>query len=175
MTPALERYRRSPRPSYFSASTGVASQISFDFETWLLGTSNNDKQALITRLQKSMGNARVNGPRDNLLSIALDFQAMNAGAAEQELGVTLQELSDTVSELVEGTEDVEEISLMFADIGRSYGESTFRRKLEQNTVTAAAFLQAQVGSGIGSGTTPGLKKQLASWITVVAAYIVPGQ
>jgi hypothetical protein len=140
-----------------------------------LGLANHEKQVLITRLQKSMQNARVNGPRDNLLAVALDFQAMNAGACEQELGVTLGELNTITDELVSGTDDIEEVSLMLADIGKSYGESVFRRKLEQNAVTSAAFLRNMVGSGIGSGTDSETKKQIASWIRIVASYIIPGQ
>mgnify|MGYP003610184117 CR=1 FL=1 len=172
---SITRYRRSPRPSYFNASTATESPISIEFETFLLTLSNQDKQTLITRLQKCVSGAKTNGPRDNLMRVALDFQAMNAGAVAQELNVTLQELSDTTTSLVaDAGDDVLEVSLLMADIGKAYGESVFRNRVAQNSVTAASFLQAQIGNGIGSGVSANQKKQISSWIKVIASYIRPG-
>lgn len=172
---SITRYRRSPRPSYYNASTATESPISIEFETYLLTLSNQDKQMLITRLQKCLSSAKTNGPRDNLMRVAFDFQAMNAGAVAQELNVTLQDLSNTTSELVDGAgDDVLEISLLMADIGKAYGETVFRNRMAANSVTAASFMQAQIGSGMGSGVTSDQKKQVSSWIKVIASYIRPG-
>lgn len=171
----IAKYRKSPRPSYYSATTGATAEISINFETFLLNLSNQDKQTLITRLQKSITNARVNGPRDNLLKVALEFQGMNAGTAMQELGASLQEFSTFTTDIVSAAgNDVPEMSAMMADISKCYGESIFRNSMEQNAVVAAAFLEEQVGSGIGSGVSSEERKQISSWITVIASYILPG-
>jgi hypothetical protein len=171
----IAKYRKSPRPSYYSAATGSEAEISINFETFLLNMSNQDKQTLITRLQKSITSARVNGPRDNLLKIALEFQGMNSGTAMQELNASLQEFSTFTTDIVGAAgDDVPEISAMMADISKCYGETVFRNNIEQNAVVAASFLEEQVGSGIGSGVSSEERKQISSWITVVASYILPG-
>jgi hypothetical protein len=171
----ISRYRKTPRPSYFNASTGTESPITEDFETWLLELSNQDKQSLITRLQKSLTSFRVNGPRDNLMRVALDFQAMNAGSAAQELNVTLQEFTNMSSDLTDDSgAGIDEISLMLSDISKCYGEPMFRSRVEQNNLVATSFLADSIGYGIGSGVSAESKKQIGSWINIIASYILPG-
>lgn len=166
----ISKYRKSPLPTYWSASTGNNVGISYNFETWLLRLSGLEKRNLIQRLRESINASRKRGARDNLMLIALENQAKDAGASATEYDVNLSEYSKFTSTLLDKATAAPEIDMIVSGISLGYGEELFHRGMEENILIATSFLKSRMQS---NAMTSDLKRQINSLIGVITQYITP--
>lgn len=166
MAKDLSRYRKSPRPSYYNASTKTQAEISRDFETWLLTLPGITKRTLLARLQKSMTMSKTKNIRDNLFRIALENSAANAGALTTELDANLGEFQLFLQTPTLAGTGIQEVGMLTSDIARSYGENLAARTQANNELVHAAVAYANISD-------PDNKKQVQSWIEIITQYIIP--
>lgn len=166
----ISKYRKTPLPTYWSASTGNNVSISYNFETWLLRLGGLQKRNLIQRLRESVNASRKRGARDNLMLLALENQAKDAGATVTELDVNLSEYSKFTGSLLEKSNGSPEVDLIVAGVALGYGETLFQRNMEENTLIATSFLKSKMQA---NAMSQDLKRQINSLIGVITQYITP--
>jgi hypothetical protein len=166
MAKELSRYRKKPRPNYYSASTKTQAQISLDFETWLLNLPGITKRTLLARLQKSMTMSRTRNARDNLYKQALENIAANAGAVTTELDANLSEFQSFLQTPTLAGTGITEVGMLTSDIGRSYGEALASRNQANNDLIHANVAFSAIDD-------PDSRKQIQSWIEIITQYIIP--
>ncbi len=164
----VEKYRKSPRPTLYNSSAKLETEISFEFETWLIRLPNSQKQLLISRLRNSLEKNKILLPKDDLEKKAYKQQARNAGGALTELDVGLGEFSAFRTSEIEQNPQIPEISLMLQDASRGFGEVAFRREEENYNLVYASFFNNQAEA---STTSEPIRKQIQSWIGLISAYI----
>lgn len=166
----VSRFRKIPRPSFYNASSGTTSEISVDFETWLIFLSNAQKQDILSRLRRMLKPSPGRSARDALLRVALNYQARSAGAIVTELNTGISGLStDLQSALSDSV--APEIGMLLGDMSRANGELVFARDCAENTLTATSFASQALESGTSNQT---VRRQIGSWIEIITQYLLPG-
>lgn len=161
--------RLNPRPLYYNAESGSSIQISYEFETYCLQLTDAARAALVSRLRKSMQTTGKNSVRDDLARQALERQASKAGAAVQELGVTLGEFQGFQQDvLASPAAAIGEVTAMLRDCTAGFAEPAFRYEEERYNLTYASIKRDAVTSG---DNTDAVRKELSSWIDVLSQYL----
>lgn len=161
--------RRDPRPQYYNAQSGSWLTISYEFETYCLQLNDAGRASLISRLRKSTQTTAKNSVRDDLAYQALDHMASQAGAACQELGVTLGEFQGFQQDvLASPAGEIGEVSQMLRDCTTGFAEPAFRYAEERYNLVYSSLKRDALKSG---DNTDEVRRELASWIDVISLYM----
>ena len=110
------------------------------------------------------GLGTVNGARDNLYRVALANQATEAGSAITEYDAQLSEFQSNARANQSTLQSIGELSKLFEDAGQGDSEKLAARQNMNNALISANVMYQGTAND-------GTKKQIQSWIAVVAAYI----
>ena len=163
-----QKYRKSPRPVYYNSASGNETEISLEFETYLILMNNISKQQLISRLRNSLQKQPTLAVRDNLEKEAYRQIARNSGAAVTELDTNLGEFIGYQTSQIQSSGTIPEVSLLLSDISNGFGEALFRREEENYNLVHASVNNNTLNSG--SSTEPA-KKQVESWVRIISQYM----
>lgn len=164
----VDSYRKQPRPNIYNSASKTETQISYEFETWLIMLPNTQKQSLISRLRSSLQNQPKNRIRDNLEREAYKQIAKNSGASVTELDNDLGEFVSFKTDELQDSGNVPEVSQMFSDMTRGFGSAVFRREEENYNTIYASYHNNILNSGTASES---VRKQIESWVTVISEYM----
>lgn len=164
----VDAYRKHPRPNIYNSNSKTETQISYEFETWLIQLSNTQKQELISRLRNSLSKQPTLLVRDNLEKQAYRQIAKNSGASVTEIDVDIGEFTAFKSGELRDSGSITEVSQMLNDISRGFGRSVFRRDEENYNVAYATFMNNALSTSTSSEP---IRKQLESWVTVISEYM----
>jgi hypothetical protein len=164
----VDAHRKHPRPNIYNSNSKTETQISYEFETWLILLTNTQKQELISRLRNSLSKQPTLSIRDNLEKQAYRQIAKNSGAAITEIDVDIGEFVAFKSGELRNSGSIVEVSQMLNDISRGFGRSVFRRDEENYNVAYATFLNNALS---GSTSSEPIRKQVEAWVTVISEYM----
>lgn len=164
----VEKHRKSPRPTIYNSSSRVETEISYEFETWLILLPNTQKQTLISRLRNGLEKQQTLLSRDDLEKKAYKQIARNSGAALTELDVGLGEFSAFRASEIKQNSAIPEVSLMLQDASRGFGELVFRREEENYNLIYASVFNSIAES---STSSEAVRKQIQSWVGLISEYM----
>lgn len=164
----VDSYRKRPRPTYYNSSSKTETEISYEFETWLIQLPNTQKQDLISRLRNSIQKQPTLLVRDNLEKEAYKQIAKNSGAAVTELDTNIGEFVSFKSSELNQSGSVPEVSALLNDISNGFGEVVFRRDEENYNLVYASFSNIRLSSNASSESA---RKQVESWVTLISEYL----
>ena len=168
---AKEKKKPEDRPSYYSASDKTFIQISESFEGYLILQPIDQKQKILSWVQKASKEKDKNIDRDALLQKFLNNRKNDAKTRVVELDKKLEDFNSFKSDLVDDGSgnsrytNILEISLLSQSLQKPVDELMMMREQAAHEVNMVSFLTNRLIPD-NSDT----KRELQSWQTVLAAY-----
>jgi len=164
----VARRRKSTRPAYWSASAGAFSEISQDFEAYIILLQQGLRAKLGTVLKNSTDLATRQKDRDELLAEVIQAEINDSKKTVDELDNTLSAYSSFEQEVgFSAWADVPEVSLMAQDIRRGVREINMARRQAVHDYIVASIAKRSLEQGI---VTENVKQQMRSWSIPLGSY-----
>lgn len=162
------RRQGSNRPDYYNASLKKRTQISEDFEAFLILQGRQRNSETVNWLELAQDLTVLDSDRDALAAAAYKKDAADASASERELSPLIRLFTRfKESYALTGFEEVAEAGLLLADIQKPMLEI-------QSMINRLRHRQFYADIGLGllrtKGVTTEQQNQINSWFGPLAAY-----
>lgn len=165
VTPA----RKNPRPNYFNGTTGTQTEITQDFEAFLILRGKNANATTVDWLSKSVEFFQTVSKRDGLLNEFLTYDAQDVAAVLAEVTEELEEFNTFRENFEAGAfSEAPETSLLLGDMQKLADEifTTQERAVHLSTIHAYIRERSIVTQGLSTSD----QRQIQSWIEPLLAY-----
>lgn len=171
-TRKVSKYRKVPKPTYYSALEKKTLSISDDFESYLILLSDSLKNEIVQQLKKIKTTNSDRQDRDELLTQALKEELADAQNKYSLLAAELSDFDAFRNKItVEGFTEVVELGTLLTDLQLAYGEDLLSLDRMQHldvfmTVVQVAFNGGKIDAD--------LLKEIDSFTSLVTTYIGTG-
>jgi len=164
----VDRNRKDPTPTYYSATALADVVISPDFEAYLILLTDSVKDQIVQQFKNVKTTGSTRKDRDDLLSLALTSELADAQSKFDLYNSSLQSFTTFRQNLaVDGFETVVEIGTAITDLQITYGEDLLSLDRMQHLVTFLTLVKAAFNNGKVSAD---VLKEMDSFTTLVNSY-----
>jgi len=161
------------RPYFYSAKQRFVSQITQDFEGFLILQAAEIKQKTLAWIKTANTLEEKNKARDELLAVYLDIRNTDAEERIAELDERTNEFNSFRENFITNGSDpsrfaaIEEVNLIVGSLQKPIDKIILQREQAFHETNLVALLTSRLD---GEKTTADTIKELNSWQTVVSSY-----
>ena len=164
----VDRNRKDPTPTYYSADAKKDVPISSDFEAYLILLSDSLKEEIVSQFKAVKKDGSTRKDRDELLAMAMSSEIKDAQTKYDALNANLKSFTDFRNKLETNEfSAVVEIGIVLNDLQITFGEDLLSLDRMQHLVTFTTLAQTAFNEG---KVSEDILKEIDSFTTLVNSY-----